>query len=64
MVFIETSALDSTGVTTAFHSLLTEIYHLTTTRHLINENRGTTTITQGQTIQLNTEEPESKGCCS
>lgn len=63
MAFIETSALDSTGVTTAFHSLLTEIYHLTASRHLINENKSGMPIPQGSQIQLDNDMKTPKKCC-
>jgi hypothetical protein len=34
LAFIETSALDATGVEIAFHRILTEIYHVVSRKHL------------------------------
>lgn len=40
LAFIETSALDSTGVETAFHRILTEIYRLITDRSKMDKSGG------------------------
>ena len=38
LAFIETSALDSTGVEIAFHRILTEIYTVTSKRAMVEGN--------------------------
>ena len=40
LAFIETSALDSSGVEIAFHSILTEIYHVVSKRAMGGQVRG------------------------
>merc|ERR1712007_145511 len=59
LAFIETSALDASGVDTAFQRILTEIYRLMSRRNV---------AAAGQSISLsggskNTPEQNKKGCC-
>mmetsp|Transcript_50036 Transcript_50036/g.55818 ORF Transcript_50036/g.55818 Transcript_50036/m.55818 type:complete len:218 (+) Transcript_50036:250-903(+) len=69
LAFIETSALDASGVDTAFQRILTEIYRLMSRRN-VQANDGTGTepaISAGQSIALggaNKHSPDQKkGCC-
>jgi len=65
--FIETSALDSTNVETAFHNILTEIYRIVSQKQ-ITEGAGDVDRPGGsQTINLQpteTENKEKKACCN
>jgi len=65
--FIETSALDSTNVETAFHNILTEIYRIVSQKQ-ITEGAGDVDRPGGsQTINLQPTEPdnkEKKACCN
>merc|ERR1712086_68273 len=65
--FIETSALDSTNVETAFHNILTEIYRIVSQKQ-ITEGAGDVDRPGGsQTINLQPTEPDSKekkACCN
>lgn len=64
LAFIETSALDSSGVDTAFQRILTEIYRLMSRRNMAaEENAPTSQLSAGQTISLNQEADTKKGCC-
>ena len=64
LAFIETSALDSSGVDTAFQRILTEIYRLMSRRNMqAEENTTPNTLSAGQTISLNKEADKKKGCC-
>jgi GTPase SAR1 family protein len=67
--FIETSALDSTNVETAFHNILTEIYHIVSQKQL-NNDPTSSNQQQQQTItdlrRANVEAGEKEGkknCC-
>lgn len=64
--FIETSALDSTNVETAFHNILTEIYRIVSRQQLPdsgpNEPPGGKTITVEPTVS--TSGPSSNNCCA
>jgi len=76
LAFIETSALDATGVDTAFQRILQEIYKTQTKKHLINpkgENSGASVsgsqVSRGKAISLHSH-PEvlegterQAGCC-
>jgi len=68
LAFIETSALDSTGVETAFQRLLTEIYRLMSRQPMENAGgRPGNAPGSGTTIDLGAQ-PEApskknKGCC-
>mmetsp|Transcript_56585 Transcript_56585/g.99442 ORF Transcript_56585/g.99442 Transcript_56585/m.99442 type:complete len:217 (-) Transcript_56585:255-905(-) len=69
LAFIETSALDSTGVEEAFRQILTEIYRLISRKTMADAGAApTAAIPQGQGISLNAANvnaPEKKagGCC-
>lgn len=73
LAFIETSALDATGVETAFQRILQEIYK-TQTKKLLKNAKGKTAggsaapLSHGQTLQLKPEEAPDEsatknGCC-
>ncbi len=75
LAFIETSALDATGVETAFQRILQEIYKTQTKKQLKNSqgktdaNAGSTQVSRGQTIQLQPDKwsgevaTTKNGCC-
>ena len=75
LAFIETSALDATGVETAFQRILQEIYKTQTKKQLKNVNGKSngaggpgSTPSRGQAIQLQPEDPNGEdkvknGCC-
>lgn len=68
LAFIETSALDSTGVEEAFRQILTEIYRLISRKTMADAGAApSAAIPQGQNISLNASNaaPEKKagGCC-
>lgn len=67
LAFIETSALEATGVDTAFQRILTEIYKLMS-RKTIQAEDNATALPQGNTISISKENVEDKkkkksGCC-
>lgn len=66
LAFIETSALDATGVDEAFRQILTEIYRLMMRRTLDNEDgkASETALPKGKTIKLTSAAaaPPQKGC--
>jgi Ras-related protein Rab-11A/Ras-related protein Rab-11B len=65
LAFIETSALDASGVDTAFQRILTEIYRLMSRRNMAAEEAANQpSLTAGQTISLSSEEKKKAGCCS
>lgn len=64
LAFIETSALDSSGVDTAFQRILTEIYRLMSRRNMAAEENPAPSLSTGQTISLNKETEKKKGCCA
>jgi len=65
LAFIETSALDSSGVDTAFQRILTEIYRLMSRRNMAaEENTTPSQLSAGQSISLNKEADKKKGCCA
>mmetsp|Transcript_21977 Transcript_21977/g.24332 ORF Transcript_21977/g.24332 Transcript_21977/m.24332 type:complete len:210 (+) Transcript_21977:115-744(+) len=65
LAFIETSALDSSGVDTAFQRILTEIYRLMSRRNMAaEENTQPSQLSAGQSISLNKEADKKKGCCA
>jgi Ras-related protein Rab-11A len=65
LAFIETSALDSSGVDTAFQRILTEIYRLMSRRNMAAEENSTPSqLSAGQTISLNKDAPKKKVCCN
>lgn len=64
LAFIETSALDASGVDTAFQRILTEIYRLMSRRNMAAEEGGNQPqLSSGQTISLNSESKPRKNCC-
>lgn len=65
LAFIETSALDSRGVETAFQRILTEIYRLLN-RNSMQNNKSTHGATQGTKIDISPSENKPTGknrCC-
>lgn len=69
LAFIETSALDATGVEVAFHRILTEIYHVASKRHMAlgDPSSGGATIKPGQPLVITSEgaavaPPRKSGC--
>ena len=65
LAFIETSALDSSGVDTSFQRILTEIYRLMSRRNMAaDDNNGPSQLSAGQSISLNKETEAKKGCCA
>ena len=64
LAFIETSALDASGVDTAFQRILTEIYRLMSKKNLAAEaGQNNASIGPGQSINLDSDEPKSGGGC-
>jgi len=69
LAFIETSALDATGVDEAFRQILTEIYRLmsrkTLADHPVSANGAASSISSGQNISLTSSNavPAKKGGC-
>ena len=63
LAFIETSALDASGVDTAFQRILTEIYRLMSRRNMAAEEGNQPQLSSGQTISLNSESKPRKNCC-
>jgi Ras-related protein Rab-11A/Ras-related protein Rab-11B len=64
LAFIETSALDASGVDTAFQRILTEIYRLMSRRNLANEDTNQPSVTAGQSLKIGETTKKGKGCCS
>ena len=64
LAFIETSALDSTGVDTAFHNILTEIYRLMSRKSIANEESGNS-LPAGEPIVVKQDlSDKPKKCCA
>ncbi len=69
LAFVETSALDSTGVEEAFRQILTEIYRLMSRKAIANDGPTSSALPQGTSLTLNNEnadknkKPQSGGCC-
>jgi Ras-related protein Rab-11A len=67
LAFIETSALDASGVDTAFQRILTEIYRLMSRRNMQAEEAASKgpALTAGQSISLSDSGGSKKrgGCC-
>merc|ERR1712157_223024 len=64
LAFIETSALDSSGVDTAFQRILTEIYRLMSRRNIAaEENTQPSQLSAGRSIHLPTTTEEKQKCC-
>ncbi|KAL7580260.1 hypothetical protein ACA910_012996 [Epithemia clementina (nom. ined.)] len=66
LAFIETSALDASGVDTAFQRILTEIYRLMSKRNMQAEDAANQpSMSTGQKISLNDKGgPKKSGCCA
>jgi len=65
LAFIETSALDASGVDTAFHRILTEIHSLLSKKPMAgNEGGFGQAIGEGQKIALSSNPPPSKAAAS
>jgi Ras-related protein Rab-11A len=64
LAFIETSALDATGVDSAFHRILTEIYKLMSRKTIASDEGGSKLPSSGETIVMSQKSPdEGKKCC-
>ena len=70
VAFIETSALDATGVEESFRQILTEIYRLISKKNLGGDSTGGAAAapSQGQKIAVNSSnnkaaKPAASGCC-
>ena len=64
LAFIETSALDASGVDTAFQRILTEIYRLMSRRNMAAEEGGNQPrLSAGLSLVLNGESKPRKKCC-
>ena len=65
LAFIETSALDASGVDIAFQNILTEIYRLMNKKQLAAEASAGPAIAQGEKISLGSTESaeKKKKCC-
>jgi Ras-related protein Rab-11A len=67
LAFIETSALDASGVDTAFQRILTEIYRLMSRRNLANEPSGASagpSAGNRETLNINSAPDKKRGCCN
>lgn len=64
LAFIETSANEGSNVETAFHNILTEIYHQLN-RKALSAEAETKTVPQGQKISIGpgAAQEQKKGCC-
>jgi len=65
--FIETSALDSTNVETAFHNILTEIYRIVSQKQITDGGGEVDRPGGSQTINLQptvTDKKEKTACCN
>lgn len=68
LAFIETSALDATGVDEAFRQILTEIYRLMSKKSMKTGTGTSAQVPQGQKISVNSsnassENKQKSGCC-
>lgn len=61
LAFIETSALDNSGVVEAFTQALTEIYNRNSKKQLSEGRQGGSKVPKGQTINLGTGEKKKGG---
>lgn len=68
LAFIETSALDASGVDTAFQRILTEIYRLMSRKTIAANNAAGPNLSQGETIALSSARDDagsrSKSSCA
>ncbi len=69
LAFVETSALDSTGVDEAFRQILSEIYRLMSRKAIASEGSSGSALPVGASVSLNNDnadknkKPQSGGCC-
>ena len=69
LAFVETSALDSTGVDEAFRQILSEIYRLMSRKAIASEGSNGAALPVGASVSLNNDnadknkKPQSGGCC-
>ncbi|KAI4154641.1 MAG: hypothetical protein LQ340_001546 [Diploschistes diacapsis] len=64
--FIETSALDASNVELAFQNILTEIYHIVSSKVLNDDNAAQNPIGQGKVINMSEpqkNDPKGGKCC-
>lgn len=74
LFFMETSALDSSNVTAAFQTVVTEIYNILSRKVMISQElkqkdstsfNGKTVVLEGEKNEAATDgEPKKAGCCS
>lgn len=64
--FLETSALEALNIENAFHTILTEIYHIISKKALAAQEAGSTMAppSQGTTINVSDSAGPRRGCCS
>lgn len=72
LFFMETSALDSSNVTAAFQTVVTEIYNILSRKVMISQElkqkdsssfNGKTVVLEGEKKEADAE-PKKAGCCS
>jgi len=65
LAFIETSALDASGVDVAFQNILTEIYRLMNKKQMQADASKPAAVAAGEKISLGGggDAPKKKGCC-
>jgi small GTP-binding protein len=62
LAFLETSALDGTGVDDAFRNILSEIYQKMSKRqNLVAEGGGAGVLPKGETVNIRTQQAKAKG---
>jgi small GTP-binding protein len=62
LAFLETSALDGTGVDDAFRNILSEIYQKMSKRqNLVAEGGGSGVLPKGETVNIRTQQAKAKG---
>lgn len=63
MEYVETAALNATGVDTAFHKIITDIYFLMARRSLAaREERSQSSINSGRSITISGKNEGIQGC--
>ncbi|KAL0369848.1 UNVERIFIED_CONTAM: Ras-related protein Rab11A [Sesamum angustifolium] len=65
--FLETSALEALNVERAFHTILTEIYHIISKKALAAQEAAAATAVPGQGTTINVSDSSGtvkRGCCS
>ncbi len=69
LAFIETSALDASGVDEAFRQILTEIYRLMSRKTMASEGASPSSLPAGQTLTVTPSNVDKNakgkggGCC-